>query len=100
MAGDVSHDFVVTTPGGVRLEVVSIEADPPLGEGFVPSMGMGLGQRNVEGNCALTYTTNTRPGFRVSFGLTEASYCIRIFDNTTIDEDAVRHYEVRVSTGA
>jgi hypothetical protein len=94
--GDVSYTFVVTKKGGARLEVTSLAADPPL-DGILPSIGLGLGQLGGDGNCVLTYSASAREGFRISFGLKAEEYCLRVFDNGTLDDGASRIYELRVT---
>jgi hypothetical protein len=97
MDGGANHFFVVTSPGGVQVEIPSIEAVPELEEGFVASMGFGLGQRDDEDACQLTYSASVQQGFRIAFGLVEGEYCLRVFDNNTVGEDASRLYELRVT---
>jgi hypothetical protein len=92
--GSNLHSLMVTKAGGVRVEVDSLVADPPLDAGFFPSVGFGLGDPDGADGCRLTFTTSINENSRLSFGLSEREYCIRIFDNGSIGEDAVRIYSI------
>jgi len=88
----------ITSAGGVRIEVLSVTADPELEAGFTPSLGFGLGEPDDEGECALTFSTiisnNVQP---LSIGLLARDYCLTFFDNLTLAEDGTRTYSVSVA---
>ncbi|MDH3402127.1 MAG: hypothetical protein OES32_06890 [Acidobacteriota bacterium] len=96
VGGRSSHDFTVTSAGGIRVEVESLVADPPLPEGITPSLGFGLGQRAENGDCAATFRTSIREGTNLAFGLQEGAYCIVLADNGTLEEESTRTYSVLV----
>ena len=94
--GSNLHSLRVTKAGGVRVEVDSLVADPLLDGILLPSLGFGLGDPDDAGGCRLTFTTTVNENSRLSFGLSESEYCIRIFDNGSIGEDALRIYSITV----
>lgn len=92
--GSVQHDFVITRAGGVRIEAESIVAEPELSLGISPSLGFGLGEPGVEGDCAVVFQSFLTEASRLSFGLQERDYCIVLADNGTFAEDSTRTYSI------
>lgn len=90
------HLVVITSSGGVRIEALSITADPPLAEGVTPSVGLSLGETDSEDLCIASFTTSFREGDNLALGLEVREYCLELFDNGTIMEDGSRSYVVQV----
>jgi len=96
--GSVLHSLRVTRRGGVRIEFVSLVAEPPVEEGIIPSLGFALGQLDdASGLCLASYSTGVREGTRLAIGLEEREYCLRLFDNGTLDVDDTRAYSFTVT---
>ncbi len=94
--GSVQHDFVVTGAGGVRIEMESLVAEPPLPEGITPSLAFGLGEPNAEGLCGLTFRGTVNPTSRLAFGLQQRDYCMVLADNGLLAEESTRTYSIVV----
>jgi len=94
--GSNLHLVVITSSGGVRIEALSITADPPLAEGVTPSIGLRLGETDSEGLCIASFTTTLREGDNLAIGLEVREYCLELFDNGTIMEDSSHSYVVQV----
>jgi hypothetical protein len=90
----VQHDFAITRAGGVRIEVESIVAEPPLPLGITPSLGFGLGEPNVDGDCVQIFRGIISETSSLSFGLQQRDYCMVIADNGTFAEDSTRTYSI------
>ena len=90
------HSLVITKPGGVRIEALSITADPPLDEGLTPTIGFGFGEPDIEGTCIPSFSANLTEGINLSLGLDERTYCILVSDNGSILEDTSRTYVIQV----
>lgn len=88
---------VITRSGGVRIEVTSVVADPPLGEGIDPSLGVGIGELDAEGNCVVTVSSRLTTGGSLAVGLSEQEYCLRVFDDGSIGEDGTRIFSILVA---
>jgi len=97
--GSNSHLFTVTTTGGVQINVLSVTAEPEIEVG-TPNLGLGIGEPNDDGVCATTFRTTAATGTIANLGLEERTYCVTLFDNGTMAEDALRHYEVQVNATA
>jgi hypothetical protein len=96
--GSVIHTLSVTRRGGVRIEFVSLVADPPVEEGTIASLGFALGQPDdASGLCLSSYSTGVREGTRLAIGLEEREYCMRLFDNGTLDVGDTRTYSFTVT---
>ena len=97
--GASTHLFSITTSGGVQIDVLSVVADPELEQGTA-SLGLGLGEPDAEGECLATFRGTAITGSKFNFGLEERTYCIVMFDNGTMAEDALRIYAVQISPTA
>lgn len=96
--GSVTHIFDIRRRGGVRIEVTSLVADPPLDEGSTPSLGLAVGEIDADsGICLASYSISVSQGRRLAFGLEEREYCLRMFDNGTLAADGSRIYSVRIA---
>lgn len=88
--------FELTSSGGVRVEATSLIAEPPLDEGFIASLGVGIGVSDAAGGCIVTVSAGLVEGQRLAFGLSEREYCLLVFDNGSIGEDASRIFSILV----
>jgi len=91
------HLMTVNNAGGVRVIVESLEAVPALEGDSLVSIGFGLGEPGGTDDCFITFTAGLTITSQLSFGLSEGEYCVRLFDNGTIGEDAVRNYSLLVT---
>lgn len=99
--GRVSHPFVLTKAGTIRIAFNEIVEQPV--EGFEPLevewiLGIGIG-RPVAGECATSYSVGARVGQLVVLGLNEAEYCLLIFDTGFLPDVRILEYTVTVSPG-
>lgn len=89
--------FVITRSGGVRIEATSIVADPPPDDGEIVSIGTGIGEFDDAGVCIVSVSANLLEGQRMALGLSEREYCLRVFDNGTLEEDETHTFSVLVA---
>ena len=90
------HTFIMTDTSIARvdiLELVPILGDLELPEGYIVSVGFGLGIP-VEGACRPTYQSTVIEGSQFSFQLTANEYCLVLVDPGTLQEGMIVEYQV------
>ena len=76
--------------------MTSLVAVPPiLG---TASLGAGVGELNIAGDCVVSFSANLVEGQSLALGLSEQTYCLRVFDNGTVAEGETRAYSIMVSS--